>query len=312
MNITLSQMHTQTNSHVRRGSTRSISGVEIEQHFENGRRYCNEDYYMPNDEQEQTRLAITYQAYFSVLGDQLTLGPIPRSAKRILEVGTGTGDWAIAVAERYPRAEVIALDITTSFHPASGPPNVTFELDDAQDEWTDTEPFDFIHIRGLAGAFSNWGAIYGEVSKHLRPGGCFEIADSGMVRLTNEPSHSYLSIFNSAIQSAAEKAGTPLGSDHLKKSVLENAGLSVVKSKTFDVPLGIWSPDPRKKVQGKMALISTLEGLEATSLRLLTRHMGWKEGDVRDVCEKVKEEVMAPGANAYLPLQFVVGRNIPM
>lgn len=265
---------------------------------------------MPNDDDEQTRLVISHQAYLPVLDGQLTLGLIPRSAKKILDIGTGSGDWAIAVAERFKKAEVTATDITTAFQPANAPPNLFFELDDAQDEWTYAEPFDFIHMRDLSGAFLDWDAVYAEASKHLKVGGTFEIAERGMLQLTEEPPHSYVSIFNAAIQSASEKAGTPINLDHLKKPVLEKAGLNVMKSKKFDIPLGEWSPDAHKKIAGKMAMISALEGLEAMSLRLLTKYMDWKPEDVRDLCKKVKEEVMQPDARAYMPVHFVVARKL--
>lgn len=265
---------------------------------------------MPNDDTEQTRLAIAHQAFLLILDGQLTLAHIPRTAKRILDIGTGTGDWAIAVAERLPKAEIIATDITNAHQPASGPPNVSFELDDAQNEWAYNEPFDFIHMRCLAGAFSDWNVIYAEVSKHLRRGGTFEIMDYDMIQLEEEPANSNTSIFNGAIQSAADKAGTPLGLNHLKKPLFDTNGLSVVKTRVFKVPLGVGDADPQKRVAGKMAMISALEGLEAVSLRLLTKQMGWKVEDVKDLCKKVQEEVMKPNAHAFLPCQFVVARKL--
>lgn len=265
---------------------------------------------MPNDDQEQTRLAITNQAFLLILDGQLTMARIPQDVKRILDIGTGTGDWAVAISERFPDAEIIATDISVA-QSTDVPPNVFFEVDDAQEEWTYTEPFDFIHIRSLTGAFRDWPAIYASVCKHLRPGGYFEIADFGIMSLQHSIPDSYISIFNGACQSAAEKAGTPLGLNHLRKTVIEGAGLSVVKSVIIDVPLGTWSSDPRKRLAGKMALISALEGLEATSLRLLTKEMAWKEADVKDLCEKVKEEVMRPGVHASAPCQFVVARKLP-
>ena len=277
--------------------------------MENDRSYANETYYMPCDEQEQTRLAITHQCFTAILNGQLSFQSIPRGVRRILDVGTGTGDWACAAAERFPTAEVIATDISCS-QPTGVPPNVFFEIDDAREEWTYAEPFDFIHIRGLSGAFADWTAIYAEAHKHLKANGILEVTDFGVLRLGEAVPNSYVSIFNGACLSAAEKSGINLGLDHMKKPLLEAAGFSIAKTRTFDIPLGTWSPDPRKKIAGKMALISTLEGLEATSLRLLTRDLDWTAEAVRDLCGKVQEELMRPGVRPSVPCQYTVARKL--
>ena len=293
-----------------RASTESLTGSFLEQqHVEHGRTYCSNDYYMPNDEAEQTRLAITHQAFLQILDGQLSMARIPANVTRVLDIGTGTGDWATAIAERFPNAEIIATDIAP-FQPTEVPPNVFFELDDAREEWTYSRPFDFIHIRGLAGAFSDWSAIYSEARKHLRQGGTLEVSDFGIINDPNTSPDSYLSIFNGACRSAAEKAGTRISLEHLKKATIEESGLSVARSRVLDVPLGTWSTDPQKQVSGKMALISALEGLEAMSLRLLTKHLNWKEEEVRDICEKVKEELLRPGVRATIPCQFMVARRM--
>lgn len=280
-----------------------------QQRIENGRTYCSDDYYMPNDEAEQTRLSITHQAFLQILDGQLCMTRVPTNVTRILDIGTGTGDWATAIAERFPDAEIIATDIAP-FQPTEVPPNVFFEVDDAREDWTYSKPFDFIHIRGLSGAFSDWTAIYTEACKHLKPGCQLEVSDFGLIKDPNTSSDSYLSIFNGACQSAAEKSGTPLGLEHLKKATVEASGLSVARTRIFDVPLGTWSNDPRKQVSGKMALISALEGLEATSLRLLTNHLDWKAEDVRDLCDKVRMELLKPGVQASIPCQFTVARKM--
>lgn len=264
---------------------------------------------MPNDDDEQTRLAISHQAFLSVLEGKLTLSRVSPGATRILDIGAGSGDWAIAMSEKFPETEIIATDIS-AFQSNEVPPNVFFEVDDAQEEWTYSELFDFIHIRGLTGAFRDWSAIYTSAWKHLRPGGFLEVSDFGFISVKGNISDSYISAFNGACQSAAEKAGTPIGLDHLRKPIIEASGLSVVQSRAIDVPLGTRSPDRRKALAGKMALVAALEGLEATSLRLLTKEMAWKPEDVRDLCEKVKEEIMRPGVRAIAPCHFVVARKL--
>jgi methylase of polypeptide subunit release factors len=37
--------------------------------------------------------------------------PIGKNPQRILDVGTGTGIWAIDMANRYPSAEVLGIDL---------------------------------------------------------------------------------------------------------------------------------------------------------------------------------------------------------
>lgn len=266
---------------------------------------------MPNDEVEQTRLAIAHQTFSLVLDGQLCMTRIPKDVERILDIGAGTGDWAIAIGERFPYAEVVATDITV-LEPTGVPPNVFFEFDDARKEWTYTEQFDYIHLRGLTGGFSDWSTVYSEAHIHLRPGGSLEVADFGMIALNKNLPNSYVSIFNGACLSAAEKAGVTIALEHMKKPLLQSAGLSVTKSKVFEVPLGTWSLDPKKKVVGKMALISALEGLEACSLRLLTKELGWSEEDVKDLCAKVQEEVMRPDVCAFMPCQFIIARKLLM
>lgn len=265
---------------------------------------------MPADDTEQTRLAVVHQAYLPILDGNLTLAAIPRNAQYILDLGTGTGEWAMAMAERFTRAEITATDITNVFQPSQAPENVFFELDDAQDEWTYTDQFDFIHIRGLMGAFSDWSKVYMEAGKHMKRGGSLEVADIGPISLTVDRPDSQLDLFNKMVQSAAEKAGTPVDLEHHRRSAFESSGLSVIKTKTFTVPLGTWSPDPRKRVAGKMALISALEGLEATSLRLFTKHLDWSEDEVRSLCEKVKEEILDEALKPTVVVSFVVARKI--
>jgi hypothetical protein len=42
----------------------------------------------------------------------------------------------------------------------SVPPNVTFEIDDLEEDWTFSEKFDFIHSRMMTGALSNWRKLF--------------------------------------------------------------------------------------------------------------------------------------------------------
>ncbi|KAF9884270.1 hypothetical protein FE257_001945 [Aspergillus nanangensis] len=278
-------------------STKSFEAHNIESVLENDRRYCDDAYFMPNDDVEQTRLNIVHQIYLIMLDGKVTAVPLAKPNPRILDVGTGPGDWAIEMSGLYPNATIIASDIGV-FDGGLGNidlPNVSFQLDDARGEWTYHEPFDLIHLRGLSGAFENWHLIYQQAFKHLAPGGYIEIADedpaADTVSFPNSED-SYLRIYASAMRSAADESGYARDLNHLHPKVLSAAGFVDIRVLERTIPIGLWPEDPHEKTLGKMALIAFLEGLEAYSLRQLTATGKWSVDQVRDLCEKVKEELL--------------------
>lgn len=70
--------------------------------YENGRRYHSLNagtYLMPNDEHEQERLDMFHHTLRLMLNGELHIVGLPRKLDRILDVGAGTGIWAITMAE---------------------------------------------------------------------------------------------------------------------------------------------------------------------------------------------------------------------
>ncbi|EED18256.1 conserved hypothetical protein [Talaromyces stipitatus ATCC 10500] len=295
--------------------TSTPSDSTLQPIYENGRRYCNEIYFMPNDEPEQTRLSIVHQAFLILLDGELTKAPLPPEGPgRVLDVGTGPGDWAVEMGQRYPNTEIIATDISVF---DGGPaiislPNVHFQLDDAEDEWTYHKPFNYIHFRGMSGAFRDWRGVYEQAFKHLQPGGYIEIVESDPaadnLRFAVPNPDSYYNIFVSAMRNAADSLGYPRGREHLERSLLTSIGFVDVNVQDVIVPVGVWPRDFRQSTLGKMVLIACLEGLEARSLRSLTATGKWKVDEVRDLCEKVKQELMT-SEGLTISVRFVTARK---
>jgi methylase of polypeptide subunit release factors len=63
-----------------------------------------------------------HESFLMLLNGELHAAPI-KNPQRILDVGTGTGIWAIDAADKYPSAEVIGTDISP-IQPGWVPPNL--------------------------------------------------------------------------------------------------------------------------------------------------------------------------------------------
>ena len=84
-----------------------------------------------------------------MLDGALYLSPLPEDGPRkVLELGCGTGSWAIEMAERFPDTHVVGVDLSR-IQPGCMP-NVDFEVDDVESEWLHPTDFDFIFMRELS------------------------------------------------------------------------------------------------------------------------------------------------------------------
>ena len=79
-------------------STSSISSSVRDYAFENGRRYHKfreGSYNFPNDDSEQDREDMKHAMMVNLCGQRLHFAPIGNNPQNILDMGTGTGIWAI-------------------------------------------------------------------------------------------------------------------------------------------------------------------------------------------------------------------------
>ncbi|RKK74578.1 hypothetical protein BFJ71_g17250 [Fusarium oxysporum] len=99
-------------------STASLRSSILDYRHENGRtyhRFKDGKYNLPNDERENERLDLQHHVFLRTFDNKLGLAPpnLPGSnVERVLDVGTGTGIWAIGFADDHPEAKVLGIDLS--------------------------------------------------------------------------------------------------------------------------------------------------------------------------------------------------------
>lgn len=194
----------------------------------------------------------------------------------MLDIGTGTGLWAIDFADAYPSASVIATDLSP-IQPTLVPPNVEFQVDDFCNPWTFTpESFDFIHARCIYGSVADYSALYGEVMRHLKPGGWFEQAEISVISRSEDGSIAGTSTerWGPLALECGENFGKSFGIAEDTEKFFREAGFENVTYRTFKWPIGPWPRDRRMKEIGAYNRIGWEEGLEGWAMFLFTNYLG--------------------------------------
>lgn len=245
---------------------------------------------MPNDEFEQLRLTIQHQVFMHAFDGELTLAPLEEPT-HVLDVGTGTGDWAIRFAELFPDCEVIGTDISAIQETRGVPMNVFFEIDDAEEWDRPSDCYDLVHIRCMEGAFRDWRCIYDDVFDSLKPGGWIQVADfdgkEGCYHFFSDfPSDSGVFQMMDAHFAGAEASGRKRGMFHLDPQYFLEAGFVDIKVSDHSLRMDLHN-DP----VGKLWLMVWLDGIEAYCLRTLVEHMGWDVDVVKTKCREIALEI---------------------
>jgi SAM-dependent methyltransferase len=240
-------------------STSSISSSILKYRQENGRTYHaykDGQYVMPNDEREQDRLDLQHHLFLLTFDNKMYLCPAGRDGHKghnVLDVGTGTGIWAMDFADENPHASVIGVDLSPIQSPFV-PPNLTFQVDDIEEPWTFNVQFDFIYSRMMTGSLADWPGFFEKAYNSLAPGGWIELADIYPITSDDgtlkEDSATHEWVIN--LLEGTKLIGRPFDGANKYKAQLEAQGFQNVHQVVFKWPQNTWPKDAKHKELGKL------------------------------------------------------------
>lgn len=83
--------------------------------------------------------------------------------------------------------------------------------------------------------------------------------------------------------------------------LMREVGFVDVVVRPFKIPIGRWPADPRLKEAGLYQLYAMLEGIEALTLAIFTRCLGWEPERTQVFLASVRKEFKATKRYTYWP-----------
>ncbi|KAF8587804.1 S-adenosyl-L-methionine-dependent methyltransferase [Ramaria rubella] len=143
----------------------------------------NPTYLLPaaNDTpRELQRLDDMHSGIMDYLEGALSFAPLKESAPTaILELGCGSGAWAIQAAEQFPDAKVLAVDLNPlPLRPTPLPSNLKFLAHDLTKPFAlEPEMFEIVHARMVFIYLPNWEDVLRRTMQLVKPGGWLLLED---------------------------------------------------------------------------------------------------------------------------------------
>ncbi|KAL2828133.1 S-adenosyl-L-methionine-dependent methyltransferase [Aspergillus pseudoustus] len=285
-------------------------------HEENGRTYQafrKGAYFLPCDEQEQDRLDIFHKLFtVARVSESLIYAPHPNNG-RFLDLGCGTGIWAIEVANKYPNAEVTGVDLAP-IQPPNHPKNCQFyaPIDFESPFALGEESWDLIHLQMGCGSVLGWPNLYRRIFNHLNPDAWFE-----QVEIDFEPRCDDRSLEGMAIrlwyqylkQATADSMRPIAHSSRDTIKHLENAGFVDIDHQIVGLPLNPWHQDEHERKVARWYNLAFSESIANMSLAPFSRVLGWPVEKIHQLVNEVKIEAFNKDIHAYNILHIYQARK---
>lgn len=214
-------------------------------------------YLLPKDAKEDERLRFQHYALHHAFGNHY-LAPLSPDTRTILDVGSGTGIWAMDMAQQFPQAQIIGVDVALTSLPQVLPGTCLFcHADILKSLPFPSHQFDFTHQRLLALAIPapRWPDVVRELVRVTRPQGWIELLEVGITVQNTGPATERLL---SWLRDISQALGIELTMVTLLADLLKQAGCQAVEAQDIPVPLGSWAGR-----SGEMLKLDALRAFQA-------------------------------------------------
>ncbi|KAG8960689.1 hypothetical protein FRC03_006276 [Tulasnella sp. 419] len=154
----------------------------------------HELYHLPADEEEFNRLGGQHRALTMTMGLFYDVSDLVKSILStgsetplaVVDIGTGSGHWALELATEFPHVSVLGVDIVPPNPKCEVPSNCSFEIYDVNlplGKYSDK--FNLCHLRSVAAGIKDNEAFLYRIPQVLKPNGVLLLA-SGDIRLYAE------------------------------------------------------------------------------------------------------------------------------
>ncbi|KAJ0351203.1 hypothetical protein COL154_013005 [Colletotrichum chrysophilum] len=226
------------------------------------------EYMLPNDDREVDRLDLQHNLFIRTFDGRLATAPPndpDAKVKNVLDVGTGSGIWAMDFGDQHPEAEVgpetdLQISLVSDFH----------------------------QVRG-----------------HLSDGGYLELIEIDCIPLSDDgtltPEHSIMKTGNLLLEATTNAGRKYIYPPDLKAMMVE-AGFDDVTMQLFKWPVNSWPKEQKYKEIGQWQNENLYQGWEAICMAPLTRALGWTKEEVTVLMAQNRQDFNNRNIHAYFPM----------
>ncbi|KAK3492193.1 S-adenosyl-L-methionine-dependent methyltransferase [Neurospora hispaniola] len=250
---------------------------------------------------------LQHAVFMRMLKGKFGLAPVT-NPQSVLDIGTGTGIWAIEFAIQNPAAHVVGTDLSP-IQPEYVPPNCHFEIDDAEDEWIFSQQFDYVHVRLLFHAFNSHKEVMMSAFRQLNPGGWMEWQDyyPHIQSVDGSIAGTALERWSRMYIEGGQRLGRDMLAPRRYKQWMEEAGFINVVEEKLVIPGNPWPKGKEQKVTGVWQMTNFLEGLHAVSMTIFTKGLGMSPEEVEVFLVDVRKDIR----NLRIHFYFLTNHRYP-